>query len=303
MNIKNRQAVIIIGSNSTRLLTAQIGTLAGPERARENTRLFAALGEDGSLSPEGICRTAEAVARLKECAEKAGAEKIYLAATSAARDAVNRSLLEKALLAQTGLSLRLLSGEEEARLSFLGATMGRKGCSGVIDIGGGSTEVAIGQREPRCISLQLGARRMLKSCIVNSPADSAKAVRIADAALSRLDELIDPTDHPIENWFLVGGTGTTLARMLLKLPINHSLPEDFVCTKQDAKDMLERIAALTAAERERLPGLPAERVDIMPAGLAILVALMDRAKITQLKVTERNNTDGFLLSAFVTRQA
>lgn len=293
--MQNRQAVIIIGSNSTRLLAASGTTLKDPVRGREDTRLFAALDRNGVLSSEGIDRTAEAVKRLKETALSAGAQKIYLAATSATRDARNRSALEEALLERTGLPLRLLSGEEEARLSFLGATMGKNGFSGVIDIGGGSTEVAVGEKEPRGISLQLGARRMLDVQRVDSLEDADRAVQAAGAALAPLDALF--LDCPrVERWFIVGGTGTTLARMILQLPFASPIPADFMVAISDAETMLRFIAPLSAAEREKLPGLPGERVDIMPAGLAILTALMRKMGIRYIAVTERNNTDGFLLS-------
>lgn len=294
--MQDRQAVIIIGSNSTRLLAAGGPTLSAPVRGREDTRLFAALQKDGALSREGILRTAEAVERLQARALAAGAGRVFLAATSAARDAANRPQLEGALLEKTGLPLRLLSGEEEARLSFLGATMGQTGVSGVIDIGGGSTEVAVGENAPRGISLQLGARRMLTAQRVDSLEDADRAVRAADALLAPLDALLRGQPKTAQRWFIVGGTGTTLARMLLKLPVAAALPEDFTVAREDAERMLKHVAALSAPAREKLPGLPLDRVDILPTGLAILLALMERADIARVTVTERNNTDGFLLS-------
>ena len=300
--MQSRQAVIIIGSNSTRLLAAGGETLSDPVRAREDTRLFAALGEDGALSKEGIDRTADAVARLKDRALNAGANRVFLAATSAARDAGNRAELEEALLMKTGLKLQLLSGEEEARLSFLGATMGQTGVSGVIDIGGGSTEVAVGENAPRGISLQLGARRMLTVQRVDSADDARRAVRAADARLAPLDALLMQQQRPVERWLIVGGTGTTLSRMLLKLPFAAPIPEGFAITRDEAERMLRVMAALPAAEREKLPGLPKERVDIMPTGIAILLALMGRAHIHSLTATERNNTDGFLIADTLGRQ-
>lgn len=300
--MQNRQAVIIIGSNSTRLLAAVGEELLDPVRAREDTRLFAALGEEGMLSEEGMDRTVDAVARLQHIARSAGAEKVYLAATSATRDAANRLALEEALLNKTGLKLQLLSGGEEARLSFLGATMGQTGVSGVIDIGGGSTEVAVGEKAPRGISLQLGARRMLTMQRVDSPEDAHLAVRAADARLAPLDALFMERPGPVERWFIVGGTGTTLARMLLKLPFAAPIPEGFAITRGEAERVLHMVAALPSMEREKLPGLPKERVDIMPTGIAILLALMDRAHIHSVNVTERNNTDGFLIADILDRQ-
>lgn len=153
-----RAAVIGIGSNSVRMLVAEAadGEIRRISRDRAGTRLFAGLDEAGNLSREAMASSCAAVKRMADFARSQGAEKVHLFATSATRDAANNADFAALLKAETGLTLEICSGDEEAALSFFGATDG--GDSGVIDIGGGSTEIIIGQgMNIRCsFSCQMG---------------------------------------------------------------------------------------------------------------------------------------------------
>ena len=147
-----KAAVIGIGSNSVRMLVVLIEEdgFTRLTRDREGTRLFAGLDEAGNLSPESMAKTAAAVERMAESARKIGCEQLDIFATSASRDARNGESFLQVLRNRTGVEPEIISGEEEAVLSFMGATEvappGTKAC-GVIDIGGGSTEIAIGTRQ------------------------------------------------------------------------------------------------------------------------------------------------------------
>ena len=146
-----RSAVIGIGSNSVRALLGEKagGTVRRLWRDREGTRLFAGLDEAGNLSVPAIRKTAEAVGRMAEKARQFGAEQLDIFATSAARDAANGDLLIAEIQKAAGVPPEIVSGEEEARLSFAGASLAAPGTGrcGVIDIGGGSTEIATGEGE------------------------------------------------------------------------------------------------------------------------------------------------------------
>mgnify|MGYP000919314992 FL=1 len=159
-----RAAVIGIGSNSVRMLVAEAadGEIRRISRDRAGTRLFAGLDEAGNLSREAMASSCAAVKRMADSARSQGAEKVHLFATSATRDAANNADFAALLKAETGLTLEICSGDEEAALSFFGATDG--GDSGVIDIGGGSTEIIIGQgMNIRCsFSCQMGAVRLFQ---------------------------------------------------------------------------------------------------------------------------------------------
>lgn len=291
-----RAAAIAVGSNSTRMLTADLdGRLSDPVRAREETALFLCADKSRRISGEGIEKTARAVSLLKKKAAEAGAGEFHLYATSAARDADNASSLKQAVRAACGLRLRVISGGEEALLSFLGATClsQGEGRRGVIDIGGGSAEVVTGTPDgiEALFSLQLGAARLYEGAPVDSPGDLPRARQAAESALSR--EL--PLSFPLpEDWTLVGGTGTALARICLGLPHPRPFPEGFAVSAGEALELLNAVAALPPARRAEIPGLPPGREHILPTGLVILTALMDRLRIPLVRVTERNNTDGFL---------
>ena len=283
----------MIGSNSTRSLVADmVPELKNPLRGREETRLFLSLKADGALSEEGMVDTTLAVKGLQDMALARGAEKVYLLATSATRDAKNRLDFERLLLQETGLTLGLLSGEEEARLAFLGASgLLPEGEKGVLDIGGGSTEVVVGREGiDTAISLQMGAGRLMKMQRVDGLEDIPRARTLADKVVKTLPLL------KANHWAMVGGTGTTLMHMLLQVPQGSEVPEIFPVRKEDAESMLRLTAGLPREKRGNIPGLPPQRADIMPTGLVILLSVMEHLGLKNIHITTRNNTDGFLLN-------
>ena len=283
----------MIGSNSTRSLVADmVPELKNPLRGREETRLFLSLKADGALSEEGMVDTTLAVKGLQDMALARGAEKVYLLATSATRDAKNRQAFERLLLQETGLTLGLLSGEEEARLAFLGASgLLPEGEKGVLDIGGGSTEVVVGREGiDTAISLQMGAGRLMKMQRVDGLEDIPRARTLADKVVKTLPLL------KANHWAMVGGTGTTLMHMLLQVPQGSEVPEIFPVRKEDAESMLRLTASMPREERGNIPGLPPQRADIMPTGLVILLSVMEHLGLKNIHITTRNNTDGFLLN-------
>ncbi len=283
----------MIGSNSTRSLVADmVPELKNPLRGREETRLFLSLKADGALSEEGMVDTTLAVKGLQDMALARGAEKVYLLATSATRDAKNRLDFERLLLQETGLTLGLLSGEEEARLAFLGASgLLPEGEKGVLDIGGGSTEVVVGREGiDTAISLQMGAGRLMKMQRVDGLEDIPRARTLADKVVKTLPLL------KANHWAMVGGTGTTLMHMLLQVPQGSEVPEIFPVRKEDAESMLRLTASMPREERGNIPGLPPQRADIMPTGLVILLSVMEYLGLKNIHITTRNNTDGFLLN-------
>lgn len=186
-----RAAVIGIGSNSVRMLVAEAadGEIRRISRDRAGTRLFAGLDEAGNLSREAMASSCAAVKRMADFARSQGAEKVHLFATSATRDAANNADFAALLKAETGLTLEICSGDEEAALSFFGATDG--GDSGVIDIGGGSTEIIIGQgMNIRCsFSCQMGAVRLFQRIPIRDHGDLDAVEQIAADILT--DKLLD----------------------------------------------------------------------------------------------------------------
>lgn len=287
-----RIAVIVIGSNSTRLLAADAcEQITNELRGRVETRLFLGMSSDGTLSSDAMHYTAQSVAALKRQAEASGAQLIGVYATSASRDAQNSAALSALIEEAVSLPLTILSGEEEAAYSFFGAA-GLERC-GVIDIGGGSTEVVLGCGTDiyAAHSLQLGASRLFKKQPINTSNDLPLALSIAKEQIALLPSPL--IQHPdIQTFYLIGGTSTSCARVLGRLP------EGCILTRSDIEKTLMSIAATPREKRALIPGFPPERIDILPTGMAILLSLFDVLGLNKVQVTERVNADG-LLRAYV----
>jgi len=288
----NRIAAIVIGSNSTRLLAADACMdLTNAVRERVETRLFLGMSTDRRLTKEAIAYTAQAVSDLKGKAEAENAQLLGIYATSASRDAANAQELGNLIFDRAGLPLTILSGEEEAGYSFLGASGGIR--CGVIDIGGGSTEVVLGEgrRLYHAQSLQLGASRLFKSHPINCAGDVSQALMHAKNTIKSLPQAILQHEN-FDTFFLMGGTCTAMAAL------SGEEAEGHIVTLDNARSALLRIAAVPREKRADIPGFPPTRIDILPTGLAILVSVMEQLHIHQATVTKRVNADG-LLRAYV----
>lgn len=186
------------------------------------------------------------------------------------RDAENSDALAHAILAACGQPLQIISGAEEARFSLLGSAGYAPGA--VIDIGGGSTELAYydTDRTPQCLSLQLGASRLFSVCPIHEVTDAQKAILAARRVIQA--ESAVPASYPAGSAvYLVGGTGTASARMIA----HTDAPEGVRLSRDSVNQLLSQIAPLTPLEREMIPGCPKGRGNILPTGLAILCAVME----------------------------
>lgn len=292
------RAVIGIGSNAVRMLTACVcdGALIGVKRYREDVRTFAGLSASG-LSEETMARVISAVMRLYETAREDGAELVGLIATSATRDAANADDLAQRIYGGMGIVMNVLTGEEEAQLGFAGATAGQKGRCGMIDIGGGSTELAIGAdgETESLISLQLGAARLARDVIISAESKSVEP----EAVLAGIEQTLSesrgelPESMPRE-WVGVGGTFHTLARIGMG---GASDVEGIELTQEIVARIADELHRIPLAQRCSVPGLPPRRADIIVPGAWIALACMRALRIQSITVTERGNLDGYLLSA------
>lgn len=291
------RAAIAIGSNSTRMLCAEKrgGELTDVLRGRENTRLFLGLDERGNILPERIADTARAVCALQRMALEHGAESIALFATSALRDAKNALALEERIRALCGLELRVISGEEEARLAFAAAAGKERRL--VLDIGGGSTEFTVGEagKAEWAGSAQMGASRLLKMCPIASPEDAEKAFGIAQEVLAPFAARVNALKRA-EGAVGLGGSCTTAAAMLLGREAHGEEIEGWTVALRDAREQLRLLSSLTVEERKQVPGLPAARAEHMPHGLCILIAALTLTGFDSLSVSVRTNLDGYLFS-------
>ena len=295
-----KAAVIGIGSNSVRMLVAQMGTegFQRLERDREGTRLFAGLGPGGRLSEASMAHTAAAVRRMACHARETGAEELHIFATSASRDAANGEEFREMIRRENGTELEIVSGEEEAALSFLGASAAAPPAErcGVIDIGGGSTELVIGTAEgvEAGFSCQLGAVRLFRKYPLNSRQDMALVEEKAGEILRPRMETVPKVTLP-ETWVGTGGTFTTLAAMVKGIPwSNRTCMHGTSVTAEQVRAIGEELAEKTLEERLKLPGLQPSRADIVVHGICILLAVMRRLELSSIIVSEWGNLDGYM---------
>ena len=292
-----KKGAIAIGSNSTRMLVAEKknGMLNDVFRGREETRLFLGLDAQGNIAPERLEDTAQAVARLYLAAKMQGAKEMALFATSATRDAKNGSHLAKRIEELCGLQLKVISGEEEAKLAFQ-AVAGQE-CRLVMDIGGGSTEFTLGDQGEILFarSAQMGASRLLKMQPIASREEAGLALKIAEDALrSFADALAGYPKAP--RLVGLGGSCTTAAAILMGKEAHGEAVEGKIVTLEEAKRQLALLSSLTMEERMKVPGLPPARAAHMPHGLCILIAALQLTGYKEITVSGRTNLDGYLLS-------
>lgn len=293
-------AVIGIGSNSVRMLLAQVqdASVRRLRRERAGTRLFAGLDERRMLSREAMETTISAVKGMADMARAAEAEAIHLFATSATRDAANQAEFAALLLERTGLTLEICPGEMEAALSFYGASGG--GDCGVIDIGGGSTEIIIGSgMDMRCaFSCQMGAVRLSRSLPLRDHGDlpfvEGAAAQILQEQLNRHPTLTFPA-----SWRGTGGTFTTLAAIVRGVHwTERTYMHGTLLRLEDVEAAARMLSDMPLEERRHLPGLQPNRADIIVHGVCILLACMHALGIREITVSEYGNLEGYVKHAY-----
>lgn len=290
-----RAAAIGIGSNSLRMLIADLqdGKLYRIERYRAGLRTFAALDSSGKITADMIASTCQKVNEFKNEALARNAEKIHLFATSAVRDAGNQAEFAKTLYDATSLSLEVCSGDTEANLAFWGVA--EQGRTGVIDIGGGSTEIVLGEKRDifDAVSLQMGAVRLYRK-------QSIASIEEADAVIKTAEEILEPVRKRFVSsegmsWIGAGGTFTTCAAVVQRIPWQQRENiHGFILTQQNVREALELLAPLSLEERLKLDYLQPQRADIVVHGIAILLACMKNLGISSIAVSECGNLEGYL---------
>jgi exopolyphosphatase/guanosine-5'-triphosphate,3'-diphosphate pyrophosphatase len=297
-------AAIDCGTNSTRLLVAdQRGRPV--ERLMRITRLGEGVDATGRLAPEAIERTVAVLREYRDVMERLGVGPVRMTATSAARDAANRGEFFRAARDAIGVEPELLSGEEEGRLAFRGATAELDPAMGpflVVDIGGGSTEFIAGAGEgdpDGVVSLDVGCVRITEKFLASDPPAPEELSQALSVVRDHLEDVARDLPSAKEARCLVGlaGTVTTVAAIEQGLAgydgdkIHH-----FVLTRAAAEDVFRTLATEPAAERRHNPGLEPERVDVIVGGAAILVAVMRFFDFDECLVSEADILDGLVMS-------
>jgi exopolyphosphatase/guanosine-5'-triphosphate,3'-diphosphate pyrophosphatase len=288
---------IDIGSNTTRLLVAEVdgGRLRELVTQRAFTRIGKSLAKGGEIPQQKIAETADVVATQASIAREVGAKEVVTVATAAIRTASNRDELAEAVEAAGGMPMKILSGDEEARLAFVGAarTLATppQDSMAVLDVGGGSSEIAIGEPDGRVTwsaSFRIGSGFLADAYLRSDPPSAAELDAVRQHVAGTFEGLAPPPAHTA---VAVGGTATSLRR-LVGAELSHETLERGVrvLSATPIKDVARRFE------------LDAERVKLLPAGILVLEALSDCLGLP-LRIARGGLREGVLLELMDGRQA
>ena len=300
---RDRVAAIDCGTNSIRLLVTDItddGDSSELVREMRIVRLGQGVDATGRLADAAIDRTLQATREYAELITMLGADRVRFCATSAARDAENAGDFADAVEAILGMRPQVLSGEEEAQASFVGATRGLKPARTlVVDIGGGSTELVLGEGSDVewSTSLDIGSVRLTERLLPTDPPPVAEVT----SAMNHLDAVLGPAVaglDPVESLVGVAGTVTTVAAHALALP---SYDRDVIhgarLSVDDVRAACLSLVQMSVADRRALPFMHPGRADVIGAGALILDRLLDHVEIDSVLVSEHDILDGIAWTA------
>jgi exopolyphosphatase/guanosine-5'-triphosphate,3'-diphosphate pyrophosphatase len=297
-----RVAAVDLGTNTIRLLVAQPAEGGFAELARDTviTRIGEGVDRTGRIDPAALSRTLAVLDRYARRARALRAEEVAVSATSAVRDAENREDLEHEVERLTGSVLRVITGDQEADLTFAGATRGLDADTPflVLDIGGGSTELVVGGDQPDArISTQIGSVRLTERHLHHDPPLDDEIDALEDDLGSALGEAaVRVRPERARTLVAVAGTATTVQAIALGLDgYDPEAIHRSRLARDQAEEVLERLAAMTTAERAAMPVMVKGREDVIVAGAAILVEVMDRFGFDEAVVSEADILDGLVL--------
>ena len=299
-------AVVDIGTNSTRLLLADVrdGRVEDVlERRTEITRLGAGVDADGRLSDEAMGRVYSVLDEYGKLIERHGADRAVAVLTSAVRDAANGQEFADTVRERWGLEPHVLSGDEEARLTFLGATSERDPSDRepalVIDIGGGSTEFVIGSgREMEFhVSNQAGVVRQTERHLQSDPPTTEECDALARDVRSILaDGVPEKWRRAVGHAIAVAGTATSMASIAQELePYDPDKVEGYVVSESKCREIRDRLASLTLEERREVRGLHPDRAPTIVAGTIILLEVLALFGLQEFEVSEHDILRGAAL--------
>ncbi len=298
-----RVAVIDVGTNSTRLLVADVeGSQVSPVVRRSTvTRLGRGVDLSGRLSAEAIEDACKAIGEYVDALWELGTGTVAVIATSAVRDAANGDAFVAELRERFALSPRVLDGAQEAQLTYLGATAEHRPQQPtlVVDIGGGSTELIVGTGEEVAFhdSLQAGVVRHTERHIATDPPTAVELESLAGDVRGAI-EVARQVAPDAEKGIAVAGTPTSLAAIEMGLdPYDPERVHEHVLTLPSIQRMLSQLASVPLSERVGIPGLHADRAPTIVAGVVILVEAMRAFELEEISVSEHDILYGTAISA------
>ena len=302
-----RVAVVDLGTNSTRLLVAAVedGAVRELERRTNVTRLGEGVDASGRLADAAIGRVTDVLEGYRQAIDELGPGRAIGVATSAVRDADNGDELRAMLSERFGVHVRVISGEEEARLTFAGATAARpvdEAETMVVDIGGGSTEYVVGRpgSEPRFhTSTRLGSVRQTERRLGSDPPRAEELWALRDEAREIVEAAVPgELRSAAEAGIAVAGTATSLAAIDLELdPYDPERTHGHRLGLEVAEAILARLAAMALPERREVTGLHPDRAPTIVAGAAILIESMRTFGLDEIEISEADLLHGAALAA------
>ncbi|HEY9653155.1 MAG TPA: Ppx/GppA phosphatase family protein [Coleofasciculaceae cyanobacterium] len=309
-------AAIDIGTNSIHMVIVRIDPVLPAftiiAREKDTVRLGDRDPKTGNLTPAAMGRAIATLRRCQELAKSFKVQQIVAVATSAVREAPNGRDFLKQVDAELGLFVNLISGQEEARRIYLGVLSGMEFNNQphiIIDIGGGSTELILGDsHEPRYLSsTKVGAVRLTAECITTDPMSNSELLYLQAYVRGMLERPIEELlTHlrPGEQPRLVGTSGTieTVAALHArdKLDMVPNILHGYQLSRKDLKEMVKRLASMSYAERATIPGLSDRRAEIIVAGTLILLEAMTLLGVDTLTVGERALREGLIVDWMLT---
>jgi exopolyphosphatase/guanosine-5'-triphosphate,3'-diphosphate pyrophosphatase len=300
--VPDRRAVIDIGTNSVKVLVADVadGQLAPVVEMSRQTRLGAGFYVTHTLQPAAIALTADVVAEFRAAAAERGASSIRIVATSAARDARNALELIEAVREITGLEMEILSGDMEAEWVFRGVTSNPSLAQSpvlILDVGGGSTEFIVGDHaEPHIrTSYRLGTVRLLERLRLNDPPGLAALTEcrawLKDFLAGQVVPFIEPALRACREPVLLVGTGGTasiLARIETRMAgFDRNQIEAARIPLSRIQAQLQEQWQMTLTQRQQIIGMPPHRGDVVLTGMAIYESIMEQFGLATLGVSTR----------------
>lgn len=310
--MSRRVAAIDCGTNSVRLLITDYdadtdsGSVAPHElvRTMQIVRLGQGVDKTGRLHPDALARTARALTDYAALIDEHQVQAVRMVATSATRDAENREDFEQMVHASLGIAPEVVSGQEEAQLSFLGAVAGFTDLAGdvlVTDIGGGSTELVRGRADATptaAYSMDVGSVRITERWLHDDPPTRGQVM----AAVSDIDDALTIAGQTVqlkEPATLIGvaGTVTTIAALTLRLPgYDRDVIHGAVLTAEQIDSITEWLLHADHAQRAAQPTIHPGRVDVITAGAVVLRCVVRACGAQQMRVSEHDILDGIAAS-------
>jgi Exopolyphosphatase len=302
----NRVAAIDCGTNSIRLLLADVrdGALTDVLREMRIVRLGQGVDRTGRLAADALERTRVALAGYAETIRDHDAQRVRMVATSATRDAANRDEFAAMVRAELGVDPEVISGDEEARLSFAGAVSALPGAPApvlVADIGGGSTELVMGSPNGpgglRARSMDVGCVRMTERHLHDDPPTPAQiAATVADVRAAVARARRDVPMHDTATFVGVAGTVTTIAAIALELQhYDAEVIHGTAISAAQVHEVADRLLRMTHAQRAALPVMHPGRVDVIGGGALVLRTLVDEIGAAEVIASEHDILDGIAL--------